>query len=364
MRKILYFIIILIFISCKKKQEDFIDCQIVKIDLDAEIPSKMPASEQFSFLNLELTDESMLADIAKVIKYNDKLYILSTSEPTVFIFNSSGKFEKKLRQGQGPGEVIFVSDMELYNDTLYILDKYRQIKMYDLGGSYIQDKLSMKEPYFSLCFTSGGMYLFDPNINKKSDYNLRFIANNGDEKSFLPKDKWLKDINILAYNPIYDGFVVWPLSNIIYKVGLNGDVRPAFNFDFNGKWISNQEYKELVTNKEMCDGNLNQYARWIKDFIPLNDGCFWGFKYNEKDYHARYQDNKLTLYSKLLDGLPERHDAAVGFFEKTLIYAYTIDELKEYKEKYEIIDKPIYQQLYKMTEDENSNPVLAFIYIK
>lgn len=60
---------------------------------------------------------------------NDRVYVLSMLEPTLFIFDKSGKYQSKLAKGQGPGEVTFVSDMAVYHDTLYVLDGYRSMKV-------------------------------------------------------------------------------------------------------------------------------------------------------------------------------------------------------------------------------------------
>ncbi|MCD8184486.1 MAG: 6-bladed beta-propeller [Bacteroides sp.] len=153
-------------LSCTNSQNVKPDIQEIIVDVDNMAIENVSAFKQFRFVNLEFGDESMLSDIAKVVCCKNRIYVLSTEEPTVFIFDAMGKYEKKLRKGQGPGEVVFVSDLGVYNDTLYVLDSYRKIKLYDLAGNYIKDKQTFEQPFFSVAFASDGMYLFDPNINK------------------------------------------------------------------------------------------------------------------------------------------------------------------------------------------------------
>ena len=353
-------LILTILVSCTSKQNVKGEIPEIVVDLENKSGIQPFAFKDFSFVALEVSNESMLRDIAKVICHKNRIYVLSTAEPTVFIFDDTGKYERKLSKGQGPGEVVFVSDLEIYNDTLCVLDSYRKIKMYSLAGEYIEDKQMLEQPFFSFFHTSDGVYLFDPNINKKSDYNLHFLSNKGTQGTFLPKNKWFRNVSVLTYNFVRDGFVVWPLSDTIYKISDNGDVESAFHIDFKGKWIELQEYKSAVENKDMYSGRLNKYARWLKDFILMEDGCFFGFKY-DKDYFVKWQKGKATLYSNLLDGMPEMREAAVGTAKNALIYVYVMNDLKEYAEKHSIPDNPELKQLYKMAEDENANPILIFV---
>lgn len=354
------FLILILLTSCHSKENSKDTIPEIMVDLDNISDTQPYAFENFSFVNLEVNNESMLRDVAKVVCHKNKIYVLSTEEPTVFIFDNTGKYERKLRKGQGPGDVIFVSDLEIYNDTLYILDSYRKIKMYNLAGDYIRDKQTFEQPFFSFAFTSDGVYLFDPNINKESNHNLYFLSNEGEESVFLPKNKWFKNVSILTYNFLRNNFVVWPLSDTIYEISNYGDIKPVFHIDFNGKWIELQEYKSAVKNKDMYGGSLNKYARWLKDFTLIKDGCFFGFKY-DKDYFVKWQKGKVVLYSSLLKGLPDMRKASVGSTENTLIYVYAPCDLKEYAESHSIPEYSQLKQLYKVAEDENANPILLFV---
>lgn len=363
MNKLMLFFFSLLCFSCKSDRATSVDFPTVVIDLECEeVEKDSPAFTEFSIVNLEAIDESLLGDIAKVACHGDKIYVLSMLEPTLFIFNQSGKFQSKLVKGQGPGEVTFVSDVTVYNDTLYVLDGYRSVKAYDLNGNYINEKARFDRPYFSIAFTEEGMYLLDPNINRKSDYNLYSITSQGEEKTFLPKNEWFKDVSIATYNFMRSRHIVWPLSDTIYKVQpRSGDVIPACFVDFKGKWIDGQEYKTAVTNEDMYGGSLNKYARWLKDFMPIKGGgFFFGFKY-DRDYFVKYLDGEVRLYSNLLPGLPEMKQAAVGSVNESLIYVYTPEELRKYGKEHPTSPKEELRHLYESAEDENLNPVLIFV---
>lgn len=364
MKNVYYLVlVVLLCTSCRKSGVVSGNYPVVVVDLRTkDVQKDSSAFTSFSTVKLEVTDESLLADIAKVVCHNDRVYVLSTLEPTLFIFDKSGKYQSKLAKGQGPGEVTFVSDMAVYHDTLYVLDGYRSIKSYNLDGTYIKEKAQFDYPYFSMSLTQSGIYLLDPNINRKSNHNLHFITSNGEEKTFLPKNKWFKDVSIATYNSMRDGYIVWPLSNIVYKVEKGSDdLIPACLIDFKGKWIDGQEYKSAVTNEEMWGGSLDKYARWLKDFIPLKGGgFFFSFKYDQ-DYFVKYINGSVSIYANLLAGLPKMKQAAVGSVNDSLIYTYTPEELREYNKEFPNQDKKILRNLYTSVEEEDLNPILFFV---
>ena len=150
MKYSLLFLLIL-FISCNQQKSGNV-FETIEIDLDDKelICSESAAFDSCSIVQLEVTENSLLGDIAKVVCIKDRIYILSMMDPTLFIFDKSGKFISKLNTGKGPGEIIFVSDIVVHNDTLLILDNYRVIKSYDLDGNYIEEKMKLDSPYFSM----------------------------------------------------------------------------------------------------------------------------------------------------------------------------------------------------------------------
>lgn len=359
MKYSLLFLLIL-FISCNQQKNGNV-FETIEIDLDDKelICSESAAFDSCSIVQLEVTENSLLGDIAKVVCIKDRIYILSMMDPTLFIFDKSGKFISKLNTGKGPGEIIFVSDIVVHNDTLLVLDNYRVIKAYDLDGNYIEEKMKLDSPYFSMYFTDNGTYLMEPNINSRSEYNLHVIKDNC-ENFYLPKNKWLKNISLTTYSSMRDGYVVWPLTDKIYRIDeINDTVECVYWIDFKGKWISEQDFNESVNTSSMCDGDLNKYARWLKDVSVLsNQGLFFSFKY-DKDYFVKYCNGEVKLYSHLLSDFPEMTSSSVGSYNNNLIYVYSPEKLKEYRDKHP--QSKLNQLKFLNKESEDLNPVLCFI---
>lgn len=349
---------LLLFVSCQKEKSAGESYETIVVDLEQrKTVQEEAAFSDFSPLLLEVTDESMLGYIAKVVCSGDRLYVLSMMEPTVFIFDKSGKFRSKLAKGQGPGEVIFVSDATVYNDTLFVLDNYRSIKAYDLDGHFLGEKMKIEGPYFSIHFTPEGLYLLDPNINRRSEHNLHVLTNTGKEELYLPKNKWLQEVSIASYYAMRDRYIVWPLSDKVYRIEeKTGRVYPVYWIDFKGKWIEAQEFKESVKNDDM-----NHYVRWLKDVMDMPDGgLFFGFKY-DRDYYVKYRDGECRLYAHLLKDCPnpEMNAAAVGAYQGSLIYVYAPEALQKYKEEHPQSKLATFEWLNQSAE--NLNPILFFV---
>lgn len=167
MKKLFYIIILGCMYSCSsgEKHPDGIEDIFVSLE-DKSLTIDKPAFETFDYVKLEMTSESVIGDVSKVVIGNERIYVLSLIDPRIFIFSLDGKYINSLKRGNGPGEVLFVSDFEYRNNNLYVLDNYRSIKQYDSDGNYIAEKYKLDSPYFS--FTQADddcLWLFDSNIN-------------------------------------------------------------------------------------------------------------------------------------------------------------------------------------------------------
>ena len=83
---------------------------------DKNLTIDKPAFEAFDYVKLEMTSESVIGDVSKVVIGNERIYVLSLIDPRIFIFSLDGKYINSLKRGNGPGEVLFVSDFEYRNN--------------------------------------------------------------------------------------------------------------------------------------------------------------------------------------------------------------------------------------------------------
>ena len=348
--------------ACSHGSNTDVECKRVELDLDAVKIEDESIFSACTLLQLEVTEQSLLGDISKVMMDENQIYVLSMMEPTLFVFDRSGKFRFKLKRGQGPGEILFVSDIAMKGDSLFVLDNYRVIKAYGKDGSYLGDRMKLESPYFSMYMTKNGICLMDPNIGKRSDHILHVFTQNGEEL-YLPKNEWLRDVSFTTYSAMRDGYIVWPLSDRIYRIDQETSrVVPAYWVDFKGKWIGEQEFKEKMKNKDMCGGRLDKYARWLKDVVALPDGgLFFAFKY-DKDYYVKCTAGIPSVYEHLLEGFPDMRSSSVGSYGDKLIYVYSPDALKSYRDEHPGGRLSSLEWLDGHVED--LNPVLCLIPVK
>ncbi|NLD22230.1 MAG: 6-bladed beta-propeller [Bacteroidales bacterium] len=125
--------------------------------------SKDPVHKVHEFLALidkvtlffpETTDKSIIGAVSKVIKTNDRVYVLDNQKSNaLFVFDHSGKFLHTVGDvGKGPGEFVEPTDFEINEaeGQVYIYDQFRSVvNKYDLGGRYLGN--------FKLPFRNTGM---------------------------------------------------------------------------------------------------------------------------------------------------------------------------------------------------------------
>lgn len=347
--------------GCNMSEEKPIE-RIV-LDLDAkEQCSSSAAFDSFDYVKLEMTPESMLTDIGKVLVGKNRIYVLPIRDARVFIFSKTGEYINSLKRGQGPGEVMFVSDMDIVNDELYVLDNYRVVRKYDSDGKYLGNVHFLEDYYcFSMKSIGSEMLFFDPYVNKRSDYMLRVMSNNEVAGNYLEKEDNLSKVSFLHYNFCNQGYISWPLSDTIYQYVDKTTVLPKYLVCFPDNSFFKLKNDKKYTGDDMCKLNQNkEYYRWLKDVVPYDEGLFLSFNY-DKSYYVRYEDGKSTIYGHLLDGFPEIKRSFVGSFDNKLIYVYTAEELLEYKANDD--SKKGNEKLVDIcrTLTEDDNPVLFFV---
>lgn len=347
---------IFLFHACNSKPDTEIETIVVDAT-NTDMKASTAAFQSFHYVILETTPESLLPDISKVLVNKDRIYVLPMQDSRVFIFSKAGKFIHSLQKGQGPGEVLFVSDMDIVDDELYVLDNYRVIHKYDADGNYLQDAYTSEDPYFSFKYNGDKLLLFN-SYNKTSEYMLKEISEKG-TKEYIPKDEKLKNEHFLYYNFCYNNYISWPMCNVIYQHTASS-TEPRYRIRFQGKNFYDAKDDGDVEAGKVCDLNQDKsYYRWLKDVAEYQEGLYFAFNYDET-YFVRYEKGKATVYNNLVEGLPKMTRAAVGCSDDEMVYLYMPEELLEYKENELSKQKKIkYPELFDQIQ-EDANPVLFF----
>lgn len=346
-----------------------------EIVINSETPvSDQPILKNVSFLKLETNDECLIEDVSKVIPSKSKLVILSSSMnggmPTqdVLIFDNLGRFQNKISRGQGPGELIYPTDIAVNanGDSLYVVDRCKQINVYDLEGNY-KRALSTQESFMQMMPVASDFLLFDPNLQKEGNYNLRYLCSSNDSTTVLLKQPYdgvsFSLSNLLFRMENNDALFSILFSDTVYNVDAHDKMlRPYFVLNFEGRGINQSvslealtgfsEYMEMIKNKNMFSGP--------SDLSVAKDRAF--FTLRAKEFYfvtCDLNSKKSVLHTKLIEGLPNIYGSC-GSISGQVIYAMDAPRLLKSMEEEENSKTELVKQLKQAVITEEDNPILFF----
>lgn len=178
-------------------------------------------------IKLETTDESLVGGIYKVIVTESNIYIYDNYQNGgIIIFSGEGKFIKRLKQGEGPGELNHIFDMDYdYENNEICVYQNSSFFFYDRNGTFLRD-LELPFGFYNFKITDNG-YIFKC-IHNEGNYHL------GDyhKYSLITTDKNLKiknvalpiatNVNFIDYSYISDirpdFLITAPFCDTIYDL--------------------------------------------------------------------------------------------------------------------------------------------------
>lgn len=132
-------------------------------------------AKNVDYVVLETKPNWILAAIDKIeIKYS-KIFILSKSQKSIFIFTDSGEISGKISDfGDGPGKYSGISDFEIYDGYIYLLTSpSRFVYKYDLDGNLIETISTNRNYIYELNKVDNGWiaHLKDA-FDNENNYNI------------------------------------------------------------------------------------------------------------------------------------------------------------------------------------------------
>ena len=152
MGKILYlFILTLFFTACDRKQrsvtsfvneENVIVVSIPEPDYgDQHLFDVTQYADSVRFIQLETTDESLIARITELLFSKDYIIVADRQTASILFFDYNGNYSHKIhKRGQGVGEYLRLSHVMLdrKNDIIIVHDlDFRALLYYDFQGNHI-----------------------------------------------------------------------------------------------------------------------------------------------------------------------------------------------------------------------------------
>jgi hypothetical protein len=251
--------------SCKEN----IITDVIKIDISQAKPGILSEIvDSISCIQLETTDECLIASIG-LIKYHDRhYYIYDIPAKTIYVFNETGKYVNKLcKYGQGPGEYLVINSFTVDNDKrIHILDLgLKQILIYDKSGDFLSRVNIDENDYPRDLFCLGDKYLLympDENIEarqgayifdtEKHTYTQILSFNEDDKKTFLTLPTYLVEKTNFNYS------LINTCSNIIYNMKIN-EIINRFQFDIKPRYNPQSRTGYLLSGCIETDSIINMY---------------------------------------------------------------------------------------------------------
>lgn len=297
--------------------------------------------ESIDTISLYCTSKQYLKFVKKIIIDNNKIYILSAENMfgkngKIFVFDSTGNnLEIIDHVGQGPLEYKFISDFNIFNDTVEILDRKKMIKYTNndvfidyFNHEFIADnflKINNSEYYFYSKFRSyelGDSKLFKYFLNHNVEniyiptHPVAFsylLTNDTRNLIYFDKKNILFDSSIDTIYSIEDNSLIplWIFEK--YNKRLNDDL-------LNNKFKNIFEFMEFIKNREYIYP-VNGYfenQKWLTVFFNYQGNI--NHLFYDKEMNRQYSTSK---WINDLGGTAKIEEMFFKQIDKYYLYLYT-----------------------------------------
>lgn len=235
MKYTIFFIVTLLCFGCSNKEKD--DAMIKEINCNLDHYEDIDFHtliDSVEYIKLETNSNSLINNITKIVFYDNRFYILTNSQNSIFEFDRYGKYINKLeRQGGGPEEYVMISDFTINknNGALTILDSSQnKLLVYDLKSLTFDHSISLSIFARNIIALNNDNGYLTFNTNK----GVCKIANNTSVQEYI-NDEGLdiptQDIGYLYWLDEVTGFFS-PSENRIYHYK-NQQLEPVYKISYN-----------------------------------------------------------------------------------------------------------------------------------
>lgn len=265
-------------ISCTEKHDDDTGTRTIKININKK-KDFIELSNYFDaeIVCLETNADCQIGQIDKVKTTDQYIFVLDkTVARAVFLFDKKGKFVRKFdKKGKGQGEYLYLENMDVYENHLYILSGLdRKILQYNYhtGNFAKETRLNSHGGYELKVLPDQDFFTIRANSILRIDFwNSKGKLTNTvlDEKfSYV---HWSANKAISSIGK--ENFICPPFGNMIYKVN-KSTVSPDFCIDF----LNNNLPLENISNKDEFNKAINsrKYS-WVTSFSLSNKYLLFEF---------------------------------------------------------------------------------------
>lgn len=398
MKKMLFWLMaaVVVLTGCVSKHSSG---ELLKIDLMAKTFASDKVAiadeiESIDYIPLELTDESLIANVLDVCVTDEYLFIYSTRQESVLQFDRKGKFIRSIaRKGSGPGEVAQIVSLTVDEENrLFCVSENFSTSFYSFDGEFIK-KITSLRPY---------SYQLSVGPNTMTELGRMFIPMNVPGMFSLGIFNWATDDTVALRHTI-GNVNLMPLDEVslkgwIYNGSMNGwfcysdgidtvwnvnatTILPAFLINHGYSAADEEEIRSSKIGSAAVDGKYSIFnifetprSYFVKCFEGSDQSKFYLFSLN-KETGALCREaspiDAMELFelNRALTGIGISNETDGGlpiwpFFsypaKKMMIQFNTAVEIEYLKGKYPNLKKhPVLQQV-----TEESNPLVTIYHLR
>ncbi|MDL2264921.1 6-bladed beta-propeller [Parabacteroides sp. OttesenSCG-928-G07] len=165
-----------ILFACGEKPSEFL---VLPVDISQNYPvSLSEITEELKSIELEMTDESLISSIHRVLDCGDYLLISNAWPMKIMLFNKEGKFIHTISsQGQGPGEYSFLREIaaDPENKRIYIAADMK-LMCYDFDNRFIKEVLLPRSIEYMVYNNNELIYVITSRQENESEGGIHYQA--------------------------------------------------------------------------------------------------------------------------------------------------------------------------------------------
>lgn len=350
--------------------------------------------ESVEYIPLELTDESLIANILDICVSDEYLFIYSTRQDGILQFDRKGHFLRRIaKTGNGPGEVGQITSITIDEENrLFCVSEYFSTSFYSFYGEFIK-KVTNLRPYF---------YQLSVGPNTMAELGRMFVPMHVPGMFSLGIFNWATDDTIAIRQTIGD-MDLMPLEEIslkewIYNGSMDGwfcysegidtvwnvnaeSISPAFLIKNGASVEKEKETRSIHTGNAATEGVYSIFSifetprsYYVKCFEGSDPSRFYLYSQDKKSgalcrETSSVDATELFEYNRALTGIGIRNETDGGlpvwpFFsypaKKLMVQFNTAAEIEYLKEKYPELKK--HPVLQKITSE--SNPLITIYHLR
>lgn len=286
---------------------------LISIDMESALPSSR-FLEKREMISLENKGDTFPGFVHKLLVENDTLYLLDTFKAHgLYVYDKSGHFLYSYNNvGQGREEFVRLSDFQIDNGCVYLLDTSgKKIIRLNKQCEYQSSKKLFCQPLAFVFDDKGGTWMdIGNNATEKEAYTL--LCERDDEvMKYLPVPEVLRNRTIAPYFTLINvGEAIHflpEMQNRIYQCS-NNEVEVAYQLDFGKHWCSdsflmeNQQtdimnlFRKMAEEKYVTDLNFLESDKLLVLYFNCDSNAYLFFYNKENKRQILTVDNEKAFF--------------------------------------------------------------------